>query len=245
MIKVGDPIDGYCKKCRRNVFMTIAATDGREIFSVACRTCQTTQEHKAEVSAETMREQAFKKLQRAATRRRKVSVSRGPEIVSRSRRSDEAEVEPEAATPAPRGRRIVGAAGDASAEPRAESRPAAALSPAPRRRISAVEAPTPSRRRSGAASLPPMPTAMPQRKDEVLPPPAPVPEITAQWREKTANLGPRDGKVYHADRTYDIGDVLLHKRFGMGIVETVIHEHAIMVLFRDGQQVIEMGSAAQ
>lgn len=240
MIKVGDPIDGYCKKCRRNVFMTIAATDGREIFSVACRTCQTTQEHKAEVSAETMREQAFKKLQRAATRRRKVSVSRGPEIVSRSRRNEDAEAPAEAEALPPRARRVVGAAGETPAEPRA----AAPVGAAPRRRISSVDAPTPSRRRSGAASLPPMPTAMPQRKDEVLPPPAPVPEITAQWRERTANLGPRDGKVYYSDRTYDIGDVLLHKRFGMGIVESVIHEHAIMVLFRDGQQVIEMATAA-
>ena len=230
MVKVGDPIDGYCSKCRRNVFMSVAATDGREIFSVVCRTCQTTQEHKPEVSAEAMRDQAMKKLQRAAARRRKVNVpSRGPEIVARGRRTDEATApEPEASAPV------------------AAPTPARAVAPAgaPRRHISAVDAPTPSRRRSGAAPMAPMPTSMPPRKEEVLPPPAPVSDVTAQWREKTANLGPRDGKVYFSDRTYGIGDVLLHKRFGMGIVESVVHDNAIMVLFRDGQQLIEMGTGA-
>lgn len=226
MHKVGDPIDGYCSKCRRNVFMSLAATDGREIFSVVCRTCQTTQPYKPEASAEALREQAFKKLQRAASRRRKVSVSRGPEIVARGRRPD-GELDAPRPAPAP------------AAAPAADAAPVA--SAPPRRRISSVEAPTPSRRRSGASA---MPLTLPTRKEEVLPPPAPVSDVTATWREKTANLGPRDGKVYYADRTYGIGDVLLHKRYGMGIVESVVHDTAIMVLFRDGQQVIEMAAGS-
>ena len=33
---------------------------------------------------------------------------------------------------------------------------------------------------------------------------------------------------------------MLHKRHGMGIVQSIVHENACMVLFRAGQQVIEM-----
>ena len=66
---------------------------------------------------------------------------------------------------------------------------------------------------------------------------------TARWRELTKNLGFRDGKPYKAQKVYKEGDVMMHKRHGMGIVESVLHENACMVLFRTGQQPIEMGQA--
>jgi urease gamma subunit len=65
----------------------------------------------------------------------------------------------------------------------------------------------------------------------------------ARWVELTSKLSSRHGKPYYADRTYAAGDVLLHKRHGMGVIESVVHEEAIMVLFRDGTQVIEMAQA--
>ena len=61
-----------------------------------------------------------------------------------------------------------------------------------------------------------------------------------RWRKLTANLGPRDGSPYSAARSYAAGDVMLHKRHGMGIVESLLHENACMVLFREGDMVIEM-----
>lgn len=65
-----------------------------------------------------------------------------------------------------------------------------------------------------------------------------------RWRKLTANLGPRDGSPYSPIRLYAAGDVMLHKRHGMGIVESLLHENACMVLFREGDMVIEMGQAS-
>jgi transposase-like protein len=67
---------------------------------------------------------------------------------------------------------------------------------------------------------------------------------TARWTRLTATLGARDGRPYNPSRTYKVGDVLLHKSHGLGLVETVIHEGAAMVLFRDVEQVLEMGAPA-
>lgn len=83
-----------------------------------------------------------------------------------------------------------------------------------------------------------------------LPPPEPPPAgtpiaPTVRWQNVTANLSARDGRPYNATRTYKIGDVLLHKTHGLGVVETVVHDKAVMVLFRDTQTVLEMGAPQQ
>ncbi len=277
MQKVGDPIDGYCQRCKRNVFMSVAATDGREIFATVCRTCDTKQDYRPEVSNEVLQEAAMKKLMRSAAKKRKVGTGRTPDIISRGRRVDDsggfdrgamdrapASREPAAGPTAnlrraneamsrsmrPEGSvavtRIAGAEAAGSeprtAEPAADAAPAPRLSEALRHRPSMNEGPVPAgRRRSGAAALQ-MPMTLPTPKEEVLPPPATVSDVTSTWRAATAKLGPRDGKVYTSDRTYGVGDVLLHKRHGMGIVESIVHEQAIMVLFRDDRRVIEMAT---
>lgn len=80
--------------------------------------------------------------------------------------------------------------------------------------------------------------------------PEPSPEAVAaagdkaRWRELTKDLGFRDGKPYKVDKVYAVGDVMMHKRHGMGIVESVVHEQACLVLFRTGPQPIEMAKAA-
>lgn len=61
-----------------------------------------------------------------------------------------------------------------------------------------------------------------------------------RWRSLTANLGWRDGKPYQVTRTYGIGDVLLHKAHGLGVVEQVVHAQACLVLFRDAETVLQM-----
>ncbi len=115
-----------------------------------------------------------------------------------------------------------------------------------RRRPAVTEAPTATRRVGGrtvtTVDLNPPPAVAPVRAR-----PKVSPEVAAaksRWSELTGKLSSRDGKPYYPDRTYAQGDVMLHKRFGMGVVETVVHEEAVMVLFRDGQQVIEMAQAA-
>lgn len=116
-----------------------------------------------------------------------------------------------------------------------------------RRRSVRGETPTTTSRRSGGrvttiveskpAAAPVVPKRVrPQESPEVL-------AAKARWTELTSKLSSRDGKPYYADRTYAEGDVILHKRHGMGVVESVVHEEAMMVLFRAGQQVIEMGQA--
>lgn len=68
------------------------------------------------------------------------------------------------------------------------------------------------------------------------------PEVTQRWREATAELTSRDGSPYFAHRTYAEGDVLLHKRFGVGVVEEVASDDEVRVLFRDGVELLEMNS---
>ncbi len=342
MIKVGDPIDGYCNKCKRNVFMTVGATDGREIFATICRTCQTKQDYLPEMSNEVLQEQAMRKLARAAAKKRKMPLGRSPDIVSRGRRGENraafdasvldraiAERQSRLAGGEPdrvASRRMVdlaprdftslessrrehpgrGGAGSEGAEagpgwaqaaegrerPGSEERPGEAdagaangkanaprqrpgaafagdlvgtglagggasertdggageapqprLSEALRHRPSLHEGPLPAGRRRSGASAFQMPITLPKQKQEVLPPPSVDSSDTARWRQLTAKLGPRDGKVYATEKSYGIGDVLLHKRHGMGIVEEILHDTAIMVLFRDRREVIEMARA--
>ena len=114
-----------------------------------------------------------------------------------------------------------------------------------RRRPAVTEVPTSTRRVGGrtvtTVDLNPPPAAPVRARPKVSPE---VAAAKSRWTELTGKLSSRDGKPYYPDRTYAQGDVLLHKRFGMGVVETVVHEEAVMVLFRDGQQVIEMAQAA-
>ena len=70
---------------------------------------------------------------------------------------------------------------------------------------------------------------------------APVAQQQTRWQELTAKLSSRDGKPYNVTRTYQPGDVVLHKGHGLGVVESVVNEGACMVLFRDAETVLQMG----
>jgi len=85
MRKVGDEIDGYCPRCRLNTYQNVAATDGREVFSVTCRTCRNSFSWKPEVSADEQRAKAIKKLARIAGK--KIGAP-PPEVVQRGKRKD-------------------------------------------------------------------------------------------------------------------------------------------------------------
>jgi len=184
MLKIGNEVGGWCPRCKLNVNMTIAATDGREIFTAMCRTCRNTHNYRPERSKDELKEEAWKKLNRMR-KRKVIKPRRAPEVVKKRRRAGGGDPE-EAPKPA------------APAEPAFKDAAGGETGPADR----------------------------------------------ARWRELTEDLGPRDGRPYYSDRTYGIGDVMLHKRHGMGIVEQIIHEQACMVLFRTGGQVIEMNRAS-
>jgi hypothetical protein len=81
MIKVGDQIDGYCQRCRLNTYQNVAATDGRTVFTVTCRTCRNTMNWKPEVSAEEIRAKQMKKL--AKLQRDRIRLPSTPEVVSK------------------------------------------------------------------------------------------------------------------------------------------------------------------
>jgi len=151
------------------MFMTVSATDGREIFTVTCLTSHNTTQYQKERTKDDLKKEAWRKLNRM--RSRKIATRRVPDVVKKPRRGEAVEEK---------------------------------------------KAPAPS------------PEAAAKNNER------------ARWRELTADLGPRDGSPYYADRTYAEGDVMLHKRHGMGIVQSIVHENACMVLFRAGQQVIEM-----
>lgn len=70
----------------------------------------------------------------------------------------------------------------------------------------------------------PKPTVSPERK---------------RWEEATSDLTSIHGRPYDPERAYHEGDIILHKQFGMGVVEGR-HETdgSIDVLFRDGSQLL-------
>ncbi len=55
-----------------------------------------------------------------------------------------------------------------------------------------------------------------------------------RWIEVTSGVDSTWAVPYRPERTYDAGDLILHKRFGMGHVERVEKEDEIAVLFRQG-----------
>lgn len=75
--------------------------------------------------------------------------------------------------------------------------------------------------------------------------PAPTDERTARWRELTDKLSSRDGKPFQLTRTYKPGDVVLHKAHGLGVVQSIVHEQACLVLFRDLETVLQMALTPQ
>ncbi len=81
MYKVGDETEGYCQRCRLNTYQSVAATDGRTIFTATCRTCRNTVTWKPEVSAEEVRAKQMKKL--GKLQRDRPRLSSPPEVISK------------------------------------------------------------------------------------------------------------------------------------------------------------------
>jgi len=75
----------------------------------------------------------------------------------------------------------------------------------------------------------------------------PQPRITSssperlRWKEMTDGISSIHGNPFDPTRVYHDGDVVLHKQFGMGIVESIAEDGLSMsALFRDGVESLEL-----
>jgi hypothetical protein len=67
-------------------------------------------------------------------------------------------------------------------------------------------------------------------------------DVMARWREATEDAGPR-APIYRDTEVYEVGDQLIHNQHGLGVVQEIIHDNAILVLFREAEVPIEMGKS--
>ncbi len=84
---------------------------------------------------------------------------------------------------------------------------------------------------------PPAPTGAPK---EAPPRPRVLSPERQRWEKLTEGVLSVHGVPYDANRRYSHGDIVLHKSFGLGVVEAVDEESGTMrVLFRDGVQELQ------
>ncbi len=72
--------------------------------------------------------------------------------------------------------------------------------------------------------------------------PRPVSPERARWNELTEGVLSIHGAPFDPTRMWKEGDILLHKQFGMGVVEASedLEPAQILAIFRDGQQVLDL-----
>jgi hypothetical protein len=67
----------------------------------------------------------------------------------------------------------------------------------------------------------------------------------ARWEELTEGVMSFHGRPYDPEATYTEGDVVLHKQYGLGVVDKVnVAAGTCSTVFRDGTQELAMGAAA-
>ncbi len=216
MHQIGDIVDGYCPRCRLNTYQIVSATDGREVFSATCRTCRNTFQWRPEMSMDELRENQVKKLKTMV--RKRLKDQSAPSIITfASRKPKDGGEGGDLAMPLRAFREMMGRDPD----------PAPPIV-GPQALMQAARAEQ-EKAAAEAAAVGLVPVAQGDTPG-------------ARWQRLTATLSARDGRPYNATRKYKPGDVLLHKSHGLGIVESIVHDTAAMVLFRDTQAVLEMGA---
>ena len=68
------------------------------------------------------------------------------------------------------------------------------------------------------------------------------PEVTRRWRKLTDDVDARFAPRYGPDRNYEKGDLVIHKQYGLGIVQEVLHENAFVAIFRTAELPLEMNA---
>lgn len=73
------------------------------------------------------------------------------------------------------------------------------------------------------------------------PQPAPKSEDRLRWEKATEGVTSVHGRPFDPGRVYTEGDIILHKQFGMGVVETPAGtDEAVNVLFREGVEILAL-----
>lgn len=65
-------------------------------------------------------------------------------------------------------------------------------------------------------------------------------EVHRRWLEKTENVDSTRARMYNQTASYREGEYILHKEYGLGYIEQVLHEQAILVLFRQKEMPLAM-----
>jgi hypothetical protein len=152
LLKVGDALEFYCKRCRLNLNGNVASLEHGKPKTVTCRTCRSTVVYAREKTHEELRAKKMKEVMR-------IRESRRPQYADMSYRTD------------------------------------------------------------AASST----------------------EVTKRWRKATADVDARYARRYDKLGTYEMGDILIHKEHGLGIVTELVHENAFVALFRKVEIPLEMG----
>lgn len=67
-------------------------------------------------------------------------------------------------------------------------------------------------------------------------------DVTSRWRKATDGVKSSEASIYRGSKTYEEGDVIIHSQHGLGIVSSILHENAMLVLFREVELPLEMGT---
>ncbi len=65
-------------------------------------------------------------------------------------------------------------------------------------------------------------------------------DITSRWRSMTDGVNSMRAAFFSERKTYKEGDTMIHSKHGLGVVTQVLHENAILVLFREVELPLEM-----
>ncbi len=68
-------------------------------------------------------------------------------------------------------------------------------------------------------------------------------EVTKRWRKLTDDVDARFAPRYQREKSYDEGDLVIHKQYGLGIVQQVLHEQAFVAIFRTIELPLEMNAS--
>jgi len=67
-------------------------------------------------------------------------------------------------------------------------------------------------------------------------------DVTKRWRETTEDVDARYASRYSRFKVYESDEVLIHREHGLGVVTEVLHDNAILVLFRKVETPLEMNA---
>ncbi len=68
-------------------------------------------------------------------------------------------------------------------------------------------------------------------------------ERVQDWETKVLGQSNNAFTRYAIDRTFEVGDLVLHKKFGEGYVTDVLDANKVSIMFRDGPRTLAQGQS--